>query len=329
MSKRNNTWEEGANLSPTTKALYDQFGENAEVDRAKWNFLNKARVVAPKQNSSPINAKTIRAVQTVYASGPGPQAPAQALVQAPPLYTPFVLSPNSPPETQARPALVRKTLAQGDCFYSAIWRCLYEQSLVARVAAALHIPAEPEVAFITGLRGLAAANAATEVSNIYDYLISLITPSPFKTAEEVVADGETFSTIFHTTFAQWHRDIFVKHLEDKAAYVAAFKAGISKSTMWASQVEVGIVKNILLRCGVVLDILTSRGPSPSKPPAEAIPIPEPPATRFLVANRGRNDIITIINEYEVHFEYFSFMLPEPLQAVAPKGGYRKTLKGRH
>jgi len=325
----NNAWQEGANLSPTTKALYNQFGENAEQDKAKWNFLSKARVVPPALNA-PIDKNTIAAIRTVYKAGPAAQAAPQAEA-AGLVYTPFVLSPNSPPETQSRPVLVRKTLEQGDCFYSAIWRSLYEQSLVARVAACLHIPEAPEAAFIVGLRTLASQNAAAEITNIYDYLVSLIAHSPFKTEEEEADDRQTFSTIFYTTFAQWHRDIFVEHMADKATYVAAFIAGIAIPTAWASQVEVGIVKNLLVRCHVVLNILTSRGPTQPGPPAAAIPIPEPPAERFLVAHIANNDIITLLNEKEVHFEYFSFMFDQPprRQAVrAGKGGRRSTLKRR-
>ena len=316
-----NTWVEGANLSPRTAAMYAQFGENAEQDAAKWNFLSKARVTAPRPANAKLNQKTLTAIQTVYKAGPA-QAAVQA-AQAPRarLYTPFVPSRNTPLETQARPATVRTTLSQGDCFYSATWRALYEQSLVARVAASLGIPAAPEAAFISGLRTIASQNAAAEVSNIYEYLVSLIAPSPFKTAEEHAADGHTFTTIFYTTFAQWHRDIFVRHVTDKAAYVAAFTAGIATPKSWASQVEVGIVKNILAACGIVVNILTSRDPIQPRPPAAAIPIPAPPATRFLVAHRAGNHIITLLNEQDVHFEYFSFLLeqlPQPPAAQQPK-----------
>ena len=308
---------EGANLSPRTAAEYARFGQNADEDKVKWasilsekpmtrrlnvdidpeslatimKILEEDAVADKKFNTGP-NSKLLEKAAAA-ASDPSviaaKKAAAQAAVRAQEAAArAAAAAERAATLAGASPVIVRRTLEQGDCFYSAVWRALDEQGLIARVNECLGIDCTIEVGCILALRNLIAESAREYIADTYNTLYNLL-------ASGSAADRETFSTIVSTTFAAWHIAVIKSSIMNPEAFMEQMLVGIRTSRNWASQIEVNILTRILEGCNIDLEILTRYRPS-------------------LLKRRGGRDVVSLYNPNGVHFEYFSFILPPP---VAP------------
>ena len=308
---------EGANLSPRTAAEYARFGQNADEDKVKWASILSEKPMTRRLNVN-IDPESLATIMKIleedaaagkrFNTGPNSKllekaaaaasdpsviaakkAAAQAAVRAQEAAArAAAAAERAATLAGASPVIVRRTLEQGDCFYSAVWRALDEQGLIARVNECLGIDCTTEVACILALRNLIADSAREYIADTYNTLYNLV-------ASGSASDRETFSTLVSTTFAAWHIAVIKSSMMNPEAFMAQMVAGIRKPRNWASQIEVNILTRILEGCNIDLEILTRYRAS-------------------LLKRRGGRDVVSLYNPNGVHFEYFSFILPRP---VAP------------
>jgi len=307
--------ETGANLSPRTAAEYARFGQNVDEDKAKWASI-LAEKPAQRLLSSNIDPESLAEIMKLLAEDnkvvkhtstvPNAQSLAQAAAAA---SSPNALAAKKAASAaavkaeeaaaragaaaaraealaEARPVIIRRTLSQGDCFYSAVWRALSERRLLGRVSTCLGINCAEEAACILALRNIIAAAARAYIGDTYTTLYNLL-------ASGVPDDRATFAMIVSTTFASWHQEVIRSSMMDPAAFMEKMVAGIRQPRNWASQIEVNTLTHILATCNINLEILIKYRAA-------------------LAARNGDMDVISLYNPNGVHFEYFSFILPPPL-----------------
>jgi hypothetical protein len=306
--------EEGANLSPRTAAEYARFGQNVDEDKAKWASILAEKPVQRRSNAN-IDPESLATIMKLLAEDAAAEklnrAPNVNLLQqaAAAASDPSALAVRRAAAVAAvkaeeaagraaaaagraaalagaRPVIVRRTLEQGDCFYSAVWRALSEQDLLGRVRECLGFDCTEEAACILNLRNMIADASREYIGNTYTTLYNLL-------ASGVPGDRATFATIVSTTFTTWHQAVIRNSMMDPAAFVDQIVAGIRKPRAWASQIEVNTLTHILQNCHIDLEILTRYRPS-------------------LAPHRNARDVVSLYNPQGVHFEYFSFILPPPV-----------------
>jgi len=148
-----------------------------------------------------------------------------------------------------RPVNIKSTRADGDCFYSAIFRALKERpdDLLEKVADCLKISSEDETAFIKSFRKIVAEEIRdpTGSSQLYDNLIAY---SPTLYEETVTAEQGWFRKYFSTqekltaAGADGFRETAAQEVIRRGTYVGQF--------------EVRIVSDKLKACGIFLNIET-------------------------------------------------------------------------
>jgi hypothetical protein len=307
--------ETGAELSPRTAAEYARFGQNVDVDKAKWASILAEKPRQRRLNAS-IDPESLAAIMKILAedaaagektsTAPNAKSLQQAAAAASDPSTLAAKKAASAAAVKAEeaaaraaaaaeraaalagaePVIVRKTLEQGDCFYSAVWRALYEQGLLPRIHRRLGFDCTVEATCIQYLRNIIADASQEYVANTYTNLYNLL-------ASGVRDDRDTFATIVSTTFATWHQAVIRNTMQDPASFIEQMVAGIRKPRNWASQIEVITLTRILQEYRIDLEILTNFRSS-------------------LVARRGDRDVVSLYNPHAVHFEYFSFLLDPPV-----------------
>ena len=239
-----------------------------------------------------------------------PVPPAAPLPAAAPL--PVVAAQPPPVEGQLYPAVTKKTRTDGDCFYSSIYRASNEQGALQIFNTCLGIDTTSEDTFILSFRQRIATeilsnNLPTEdlgegrSLNTYDVLLQ---DDPATYRAKLRAFPAWFSKEFINQEAIGLREHFLERL--------AFHSGSSYKDV--GEIEVKIVQRLLEPCPITLDII----------------VDTPVA---LMKIRGGNPVITLQNQGESHYEYFSFIPLAPKAKPASrkaKGGRRprKTRRSR-
>ena len=228
----------------------------------------------------------------VPAKAPAPAPAAAPAAAAPP-------PPPPPPPGQLFPVKTKKTREDGDCFYSSMYRASNEQGALHVFHTCLGIDTTSEDTFILSFRQRVAneilSNHLPSVveqngrqTNTYD-MFMLDDPATY----EIKLEGfpSWFATEFATQEAIGEREHFLTRL--------AFHAGSSYKDV--GEIEVKIVQRLLEPCPLLLDIRVDTPPT-------------------LAKVRNGKPVITLQNQGESHYEYFSFNIPQKLSRKVAKGG---------
>ena len=253
--------------------------------------------------AAPAPAAPAPAAKPVPLAAPVAPAPAAKPVPLAPPVAPAPAAVPPPVEGQLYPAVTKKTRTDGDCFYSSIYRASNEQGALQLFNTCLGIDTTSEDSFILSFRQRIATeilsnNLPTEdlgegrSLNTYDVLLQ---DDPATYRAKLRAFPAWFSKEFINQEAIGLREHFLERL--------AFHSGSSYKDV--GEIEVKIVQRLLEQCPITLDII----------------VDTPVA---LMKIRGGNPVITLQNQGESHYEYFSF-IPLPPKA---KPASRKAKGGR-
>lgn len=200
------------------------------------------------------------------------------------------------PQPQAQPVKTKKTRTDGDCFFSSIFRAATEQGLLPLLATCNPLLQTcSESAFILSFRAILAQEIRAErlpmnaggSINTYDSLMQLGDDEVYKGTIDAFPDW--FQEEFPTLESLGTQKQFVKRL---ASYVA-------QSYNDVAMIEVNLAQTLLARCPLHLDVIIA-------------------TPTVLAATRDGIPVITLQNQGEGHYEYFSFNVP----AAKVKGGSR-------
>lgn len=217
------------------------------------------------------------------------------------------LTPPSLPDESGN-VIVRRTLAQGDCFFSSIYRAALERGLALDLATCLGVRADTEVHFITDVRNqmadyitkyglLKGKDRYGKNSDTWDFLKELVDTATYKSAS-----GD-FPPWFIREFGSTG-----SRLGTRDEFTKKFAAGIRTMGNWVGELEVNLFRHLLeeKKCPFQVDVTRTM-----------------PKTLPKTAN-GKH-IITTYNPQSGHYEYFSFelnnklaMFPEAYPPAPPR-----------
>lgn len=181
------------------------------------------------------------------------------------------------------PVGMEKTLDDGDCFYSSIYRAAEERpGVLERLSIFLDLPTETptEDEFITGFREQVAEKLLADASEseLYDRLKTVSSDDP-----------ETY-TLMMEQYPKWFVNEFGKkgkHLGTKDHFYNKLIKHIRKRGTWVGHLEVEQIQDMLSNINIRVYILHTM--AYELPPRE-----------------GVVDILWLYNHDESHYEYFSF-----------------------
>jgi hypothetical protein len=179
------------------------------------------------------------------------------------------------------PVRIAKTLTNGDCFFSAIFRALQERDgLLHKVSACLSLDETSETNFIKSFRHKIADIVLLGKQVSFNYLISL----NVNTYQERIR-----------MYPNWFINEFGKSgekLGTSNSFYERLAQHIRTPGEWVSEIEVKFVQDMLGQCDIELN---------------------PKSINEMYKNKkaGTKDVIHLYNPDEQHYEYFSF-LPSPV-----------------
>jgi hypothetical protein len=185
--------------------------------------------------------------------------------------------------TLSMPTEIKKTLDDGDCFYSSIYRAAEERpNLLERISIFLDLPTESptEAEFITKFREKVAEKLLMDApeSELYDRLKTVSSEDP-----------ETYALMMEQ-YPRWFVNEFGKkgkNLGTKDQFYKKLIKHITKRGTWVGHLEVEQVQDMLSSINIRIYILRTM--------AYELPMRE-----------GVVDILWLYNDGEAHYEYFSF-----------------------
>jgi hypothetical protein len=175
------------------------------------------------------------------------------------------------------PVKAKSTLAQGDCFYSSIYRSSGEGGLLAKIQDCLGIQVDTEDNFIEDFRGVVASKImagdlpSEEGADMFDVLVGQIRDNLWK---EVIR-----------AYPTWFQKAFGAGLPRKERFLEKLAGLASTRQNDVSEIEVRIVEKILLECGIKVN-----------------------KNNHDIA-RGIPGALNLWNQGEYHWVYFSFDVP--------------------
>ena len=207
------------------------------------------------------------------------------------------------------PVILRHTLSQGDCFFSALYRSLRERDgLLEKIGECLMLIIENESSFIQSLRNRIAkrvsagdlpySNEKNGRLDIYDSLV------------QHTGNLETYSEIT-VGFPEWFRTEFGKHGEKlgiRESFCQRLASHIQTSGEWVGEIEVRIVTEEFENCDVLIEIRSNNEENLYK------------------ISEGK-DVIHLYNPSELHYEYFSFNIDDHavlMSSLVDKKEYNET-----
>lgn len=207
------------------------------------------------------------------------------------------------------PVILRHTLSQGDCFFSALYRSLRERDgLLEKIGECLSLTIENESSFIQALRDKIAdivvsghlpySNEKNGRLDIYDSLV------------QHTGNLETYSEIT-VGFPEWFRTEFGEHGENlgvRETFCQRLASHIRTSGEWVGEIEVRIVTEEFENCDVLIEIRSNNEENLYK------------------ISEGK-DVIHLYNPSELHYEYFSFNIDEHvvlMSSLVDKKEYNKS-----
>jgi hypothetical protein len=187
------------------------------------------------------------------------------------------------------PVILRHTLSQGDCFFSALYRSLHERDgLLEKIGECISLTIENESSFIQAFRDKIAdivvsghlpySNEKNGRLDMYDSLVQYTTNT--ETYEEITRG-----------FPEWFQIEFGEHGENlgvRESFCQRLASHIRTSGEWVGEIEVRIVMEELEKCDVLIEIRSNNEEN-------------------LYKTSGEKDVIHLYNPSELHYEYFSFV----------------------
>ena len=171
-----------------------------------------------------------------------------------------------------RPVKAKSTLAQGDCFYSSVYRASGEGGFLPQIQECLGIEIDTEDNFIEDMRGIVGVRIVTDGHEMFEGLVDLIRKKVWHAAIEA--------------YPLWFREAFGEGLPKEESFLKKL-AGFAKTRKNdVSEIEVRLVEKILEECGIKINKYNHKI-------ARAIP--------------GE---LHLWNQREYHWVYFSFDVGE-------------------
>jgi hypothetical protein len=194
--------------------------------------------------------------------------------------------PPPPPPPTAKPVAVARTLEQGDCFYSALYRGAHERGLLGEFKRCLLLPIDSEDEFVKQfrfklarriMRGdlLKGKNTGGELDT-YDMLV-------FRTS-----DGSYRATMAH--MPAWFVREFGRSgelLGTRQSFLKRFAAGVATLTNWVSEIEVQMVADMIKGCSIRFRVHTKK-------------------EKMLFEQEDGFEVLHLYNPRAGHYEFFSF-----------------------
>jgi hypothetical protein len=183
-------------------------------------------------------------------------------------------------------AWINDTLAQGDCFYSSLYRASKERELLPTIAAGLGVATSTEIKFIKSFRNL-VANEVKEgrlPSSNNQYGVRE------DTYDILAGMGPSLGAAiaYGNVFPDWFASSFKKGVGTRAHFQNTFAKYARQRKMYVSEIEVDIAKKLLKeRCGILLEITGK---------TEAV----------IEKHKENMPLLTLYNAYGGHYEYYSF-----------------------
>jgi Type III restriction enzyme, res subunit len=187
---------------------------------------------------------------------------------------------------------IAKTLDDGNCFYSAIYRALKERdSLLNDVSECLKLNTKDETKFIMSFRdkiadivssghlpgsGIGNNDKLEGPLDMYNSLSQAV-------QENYPAITEGFPPWFKVEFGEDG-----EHLGERPEFIKKLAKHIKQNKEWAGEIEVTIAKEELDKCNIVLTVRSN---------SNSLKLPK---------RQNSKDVIYLYNPEEVHYEYFSF-----------------------
>uniref|UniRef100_A0A6C0KXF7 OTU domain-containing protein n=1 Tax=viral metagenome TaxID=1070528 RepID=A0A6C0KXF7_9ZZZZ len=203
-------------------------------------------------------------------------------------------------QTNTKPVTVKKTLSNGDCFYSSIYRAAKERpGILNRLKTCLRLNIDSETAFIQSFRDKVARTIRRQglqkenSKDIYDYL-----------QETAALKDGTYEAIMDA-YPNWFTTEFGtegEHLATKADFIKRLLKHVTKQGEWVGEIETRQVMELLPACEIRVKIHSNEA-------------------KFLPLKTNGHDILQLYNPGEAHYEYFSF---EPADCAEGKERNPKT-----
>jgi hypothetical protein len=181
---------------------------------------------------------------------------------------------------------INKTLEQGDCFFSSLFRAFKERDLLSTVTHSLpDLRSSTEVRFISSFRKLIAKEI---LENRLPFTIN-----ERKTREDAydfyAGMGESLGAAiaYDEVLPDWFKKAFVNGIKSRKHFLSVCAKAVRKRKEYVGQLEVEITKRLLAEIGIILEIEGMR-------------------RSLLPKMKDGLPLIVLFNEFGGHYEYFSF-----------------------
>jgi hypothetical protein len=192
---------------------------------------------------------------------------------------------------ESRQPKIRTTLAQGDCFYSAIYRACSEQNLLNNFEDPIDVSSE--ASFVVSMRQLVADRIKDDVTGLFNTAAVMYLNSP-----------DSYDGLPHFAL-ELVKAYSANSSPDTDAYVEKYLNKVKQRQTFSGEIEVRSVIDFLEDIGIDLDI------------------------RFINEEREDDPIIPIknkiyiVNEFEGHYEFISFKPNSKYEVSNLNSSYRQ------
>ncbi len=261
------------------------YKKNTKQQKANRRYLERTRRRLQKRNTATIKYKRghnhklekinalLHALDKLSAPSPSPSST-----------LPYSISPS--PTTPTNEAWINETLAQGDCFYSSLYRASKERGLLPIIAGNLGINVFSESKFIKSFRALIASEVkAGRLPNSTDQH-----GKKEDTYDILAGMGSDLGAAiaYGNVFPDWFVKSFRKGVGTRKQFQNTFAKYAKQRKQYVSEIEVDITKSLLKdKCGILLEITG--------------------LTKAIVEKQKDGmPLLTFYNAYGGHYEYYTF-----------------------
>jgi len=181
---------------------------------------------------------------------------------------------------------INRTLSQGDCFFSSLYRAFKERDLLTTVTHDLpNLRGSTELRFVSSFRRLLAdeikanrlpftVNAQGQREDAYDFYAGM---------------GPSLGAViaYDEVLPDWFKTAFASGIKSRKHFLSVCAKAVLKRKQYVGELEVEITKRLLKDIGIILEIEGQRRSVLSK---QKMGLP----------------LIVLYNESGGHYEYFSF-----------------------
>ena len=183
---------------------------------------------------------------------------------------------------------VMKSLENGNCFYSAIYRSAKNNNLLEKLFMCIHeLRADTETTFIKKFREYVSINIPDEIiENLFYTLMELYQDDDDSFSEAVNKIGDIKEVVKDYVTSD---EFFVPEYE--TGFISDIKKVIKKDKKYVGEIEVTFIKEILQSCGLYIKIFNSNDSAIEEIQTDSI------------SNVLYNDTLYLINRGELHYVY--------------------------